>query len=145
MANLSITAGNVLKGANAKTRTGVAGTTITAGQVVYESVSGGVAKLFLADADASAAASNVVGIALHGAADGQPLTYVYEDDDFTPGGTLDLSAAGADGVYVLSATAGAIAPVGDLAAGMYPVILFIAKSTTKAVMKITRGPTVLTA
>lgn len=144
MSDVSITAANVVKGANAKTRRGRAGATITAGQVVYEDSSDSF-DLKLADANASAATANPVGIALHGASDGQPLEYVYEDDDFTPGGTLSLSAAADDGVYVLSGTAGGIAPIGDLASGMYPVILGVAKSTTKMNLKIVRGTAALTA
>lgn len=146
MADITVTAANVLKGANGKTRTGTAGATITAGQALYED-SADSFKLKLADADLSAAGSNCVGIALHGAANGQPLTYVFEDDDFTPGATLSLAlGAGATaGVYVLSATAGGIAPADDLAATHYPVVLFVAKSTTKAVLKIIRGTAALTA
>ena len=144
MSDVSITAASVVKGANAKTRRGRAGATITAGQVVYEDSSDSF-DLKLADANASAATANPVGIALHGASDGQPLEYVYEDDDFTPGGTLSLSAAADDGVYVLSGTAGGIAPIGDLASGMYPVILGVAKSTTKMNLKIVRGTAQLTA
>ncbi len=144
MSDVSITAANVIAGANAKKRTGRAGATITAGQVVYEDSSDS-SDFKLADANASAATANPVGIALHGASDGQPLTIVTEDDDFTPGGTLSLSAGADSGVYVLSGTAGGIAPVGDLASGMYPVILGVAKSATKMNLKIVRGTAALTA
>ena len=144
MADISVTAASVLKGANAKTRRGIAGATITAGQALYEDSSDSN-KLKLADANASAATSNCVGIALHAALSGQPIEYVYEDDDFTPGATLSLSVAADSGVYVLSGTAGGIAPMDDLAATMYPVVLFVAKSATKANLKITRGSGVLVA
>lgn len=142
MSDVSITAANVLAGANAKKRKGIAGATITAGQVVYEDASDGFS-FKLADADASAATAAALGIALQGASDGQPLEIVTEDDDFTPGGTLSLSAAADTGIYVLSGTAGGIAPMDDLAAGDYPVILGVAKSTSKMVLKIVRGGTVL--
>lgn len=138
MADVSITAANVLAGANAKKRRGIAGATITAGQAVYED-SADSNKFKLADCDLSAAAAKCVGIALHGAASGQPLEIVEEDDDFTPGGTLSLSAGGDTGVYVLSGTAGGIAPMDDLASGDYPVILGVAKSASKMVLKIIRG------
>lgn len=144
MSDISITAGSVLKGANAKTASGTAGATITAGQTLYADSSASFV-LKLADANASAATANCVGIALHGASSGQPITYVYEDDDFTPGGTLSLSAAADDGIYVLSGTAGGIAPVGDVASGWYPVVLGVAKSTTKMALKIVRSTGVLTA
>jgi hypothetical protein len=144
MADISVTAANVLAGANAKKRTGIAGATITAGQVLYEDSSDSN-KLKLADANASALTAKVAGIALHGAATGQPITFVEEDDDFTPGATLSLSAAADDGVYILSGTAGGIAPVGDLASGMYPVVLGVAKSSSKMILKIVRGTAALTA
>lgn len=144
MSDISVTAANVLAGPNAKKRTGIAGATITAGQALYEDSSDSN-KLKLADANASATTAKCVGVALHGAASGQPITFVEEDDDFTPGATLSLSAAADDGVYVLSATAGGIAPVGDLASGMYPVIMGVAKSTSKMKLKIIQGTAALTA
>lgn len=96
-------------------------------------------KLKLADCDASATTAKVVGIALHGASSGQPIEYVIEDPDFTPGATLSLSAAGDDGIYVLDGTAGSICPSGDVAAGDYVVVLYVAKSTTKCFLKIHGG------
>lgn len=144
MADLSVTAASVVMGANGKWREGIAGATITAGQVLYSDTSDS-SKMKLADANGSAATAKADGIALHGAANGQPIKYVYEDDDFTPGATLSLSAAADDGVYVLSGTAGGIAPVGDLASGMYPVIIGVAKSTSKMILRIVRGTAALTA
>lgn len=144
MADIAITAANVLKGANAKTKRGIAGATITAGQWLYEDSTDSF-KLKLADANASLATSNCVGCSLHGALAGQPIEYDYEDDDFTPGGTLSLSVAADSGVYVLSGTAGGLAPMDDLAAAMYPVVLGVAKSTTKMNLKIVRGTGVLVA
>jgi hypothetical protein len=130
MADLSVTASGVLKGSSASVSSGTAGATITAGQTVYLDAATSTYKL--ADANSSAAASTVVGIALCGASSGQPFYFVTEDDDFTPGATLSMTAP----VYVLSATAGGIAPVADLTTGHYPNVLFVAKSTTKAVLKI---------
>lgn len=144
MSDISITAANVLASATAKTRKGIAGATITAGQVVYEDPAE-VFKFKLADADSSATTAKAVGIALHGAAAGQALAIVEEDDDFTPGGTLSLVDNADSGVYVLSGTAGGIAPMDDLAGGDYPVVLGVAKSATKMILKIIRGPAPLTA
>lgn len=136
MSDLSITAANVLAGPNARKRTGIAGATITAGQTIYEDTADS-SKFKLADNNASAITAKCVGIALHGASAGQPLTVVYEDDDLTVGSTLSI------GVYTLSSTAGGICPVADLASGNYPVVLFVAKSTSKAVMKLVRGGTAI--
>lgn len=133
MADIVVTAASVLAGANAKKATGVAGGTVTAGQTVYAD-SADSFKLKAGDANASSVTAKIAGIALHGASSGQPLTYVYEDDDFTPGATLTTGT-----VYVASGTAGGIAPVADLTTGWYPTVLFIAKSTSKAVLKLVAG------
>lgn len=143
MADVTITAANVLASNSAKRFKGVAGAAITAGQPVYRDATDGNS-LKLADADASAAAAAVVGIALHGAADGQPLECAYEDPDFTPGFTLDVTGAGAKGVYGLSGTAGGVCPVADFAAADFPTVLYVAKSSTKAVLKIMSGGAALT-
>jgi hypothetical protein len=131
--DLTVTAGSVVPGARAKTAVGTAAATITAGQLVYLTTAG---TYNLADADASAAAANVVGIAASGASAGQPFVIVLEDDDLTVGATLSMVTP----VYVLSGTAGGIAPTADIGAGDYPIVVLIAKSTTKAVFKIIRGP-----
>lgn len=124
MADLSITAANVVAGSGAKKVTGVAGASITAGQVVYADASDSD-KLKLADNDsATAAVRSPVGIALHAAASGQPLTYIAKGP-VTIGATL---AAG--GVYSLSSTAGGICPVADIATGDYNTVLGVATSTT---------------
>ena len=131
MADVTITAASVAPGANAVYRDGIAGATITAGQVCYVDATDGRVKL--ADANASAATATAVGIAVNGASSGQPVRLVVEDDDFTVGGTV------AKGVYVLSGTAGGIAPVADLTTGWYPVVVGVAISTSKMVMKLVRG------
>lgn len=135
MADVSVTAGSVIASANAVIEVVVAGETITAGQPIYINSSGVAMKT---DANALASAG-AYGIALHGASVNQSLRIAREDSDFTPGFTLSLAGAADDGVYVVSATAGGIAPVTDLAAAMYPVILMVAKSTTKAYLKIVGG------
>jgi hypothetical protein len=139
-ADLSITAASVIPGARAKYVQGqtIAGATITAGQLVYLALDG----LYkLADANASAATANVVGYAANSASTGQFVGVVMEDDDFTVGATLSTAAS----IYVLSGTAGGIAPSADLASGMYPTVVLISKSTTKAIFKITRGTVPATA
>jgi hypothetical protein len=143
MADITITAANVLMSANGKSATGIAGETITAGQTLY--LNSADNRLYKADANASIATADCVGIALGGGAAGQPITYCYEDPNFTPGGTLSLAAAADSGVYVLSATAGGIAPMDDLAAGMYPCVLGVAYSTTKMSLRIVKQVTAVLA
>lgn len=130
-ADLSITAGSVIASSQATVFNGTAGATITAGQVVYRDTSTNTIKL--ADADASAATAAAFGIALNGASTGQPVRVVTADPALTVGGTLSLTAP----VYVLSGTAGGIAPIADLAAGDYPVVLLVATSTSVAIFNPT--------
>lgn len=123
MADLSITAANVLAGANAKKTSGVAGETITAGQVVYLDTSTSSWKK--ADNNsATAAVRSPGGVALNGASTGQPLQ-VQTDGDITIGATLTAGVA-----YYLSDTPGGICPVADLGTGEYPSVIGIARSTT---------------
>lgn len=129
MPDLVITPANVLASGNAKLRRGVAGATITAGQTLYEDPTDNN-RLKLADADGSATTANVAGVALHGAAAGQPITFTDEDDDFTPSATMTPG-----GIYVLSGTAGGIAPVADLASGDFTSVLMVAKSATRAILR----------
>lgn len=134
MSAISVTAGSVLKGTNASTTSGTAGATITAGQAVYLDAATTTYKP--ADANASTTTAAVVGIALNGASSGQPITIVTEDDDFTPGATIVAGET-----YICGGGAGEINPIGDITTGWYPAVLFIAKSTTKAVMKIVKSTT----
>lgn len=133
-ADLSITAANVVPGARVQPIYGTAGVAITQGQLLYFD---GTSKTYkLADSDASAATAAVVGYAASAASAGQPVVVIPEDDDMTVGATLSMTAP----VYVLSGTAGGIAPSADLTTGWYPAVVLIAKSTTKASFKIIKGP-----
>lgn len=123
MADISITATSVVAGGGAKTREGVAGATVTAGQVGYYDEDAGTWKL--ADCDsATAAARSPDGIFLNSAAAGQPVK-VATGGPVTIGATLTAGIA-----YYLSATAGGICPVADLSSGDYPTIVGIATSTS---------------
>ncbi|MBL4757486.1 MAG: hypothetical protein JKY32_07565 [Rhizobiales bacterium] len=129
MVDLVITAASVLQGSTAQVEKGTAGATITAGQVVYLDATDN--KYKLADTDSVTAAVRVpVGIALNGAADGQPLSIVTSGD-IVIGATMTAATA-----YYLSGTPGGIAPVADLATGDYPCILGMATSTTLLNIKI---------
>jgi hypothetical protein len=124
MPDLSITAANVAVYADVAPRDGTAGATITAGQVLYEDTSDSN-KLKLADCDSSSATATVVGIALHGASSGQPIKYA-------PSGELTIGATVTVGeIYVLSGTAGGIAPEADLASGDYVSILGVGTTAAR--------------
>lgn len=126
MTDLSITAANVIAGSGADITRGIAGATITAGQAVYldEATTG---EWQLADSDAASAAargSARFGIALNGAADGQPLA-IQTGGDINIGGTMTAGVA-----YYLSDAPGGVCPFADLATGDYVTLVGVAKSTT---------------
>lgn len=127
MADISVTAASVASYANAQTGTGIAGTTITAGQVVYLNAATG--KLELADADTYAEAV-CKGIALNGGSLDQPIKYQY-GGEITIGATVALG-----GTYVVATTAGGIAPIADLATGDYVTILGVASTTGRIKLNI---------
>lgn len=136
-ADLSITAGSVIPGANARYYDGIAGATLAQGQIVYADPADS-GKLKLADANVAAhVAANVtvIGVMVNAGSAGQQVRCIIWDDDLTIGATVSMSAP----VYVLSATAGGVAPSADISATMYPVVLFIAKSTTKVIFDPLRG------
>lgn len=128
MVDISITASQVQPGSNVATKSGIAGGTITAGMPVYLDSSDN--QLKPADADNSEATAAVVGIALHGASDGQPLEY-QSVGNVTLGAGASLTVGE---IYVLSGTAGGIAPEGDLATSDYVTVLGVA--TSASVLKL---------
>lgn len=123
MADLTITAANVLAGSVSTVRSGILGATVTSGQVVY--LDGTDSRWKLADNNSATPAVRVPGgIALNGGANGQPVSVLVEGD-ITAGATMTAGVA-----YYLSDTPGGICPVADLASGEYPSIIGIATSTT---------------
>lgn len=125
-ADVTITAANVVPGANATFRFGTAAVAIAAGQLVYLDTTTNTWRL--TDANASDTAADVDGIAVVTTAAGGPLTVVTRDDDLTLGGT---TARGT--IYISSANAGGIAPAADLTTGWFLSVVAIGKSTTKVV------------
>ncbi len=121
MADLIVTAASVLFTTGQKV-TGVAGETITAGMGVYLKSSD--SELYKAQADGTSAEATAVGVALHASGDGQPLTYAAQ------GSTINIGATTAKTTtYVVSATAGGVAPQADLTAGQYITRLGYATAT----------------
>jgi hypothetical protein len=123
MANLSQTAANVaLGGQTTKTETVQAGESVTQGMPVYLANNG---KWFQSDANVVAAATATTGIAVSPAStDGFFSVVRTAGQDVNIGATLTVGE-----LYVVSATKGAIAPIGDLIAADYVVILGIARTT----------------
>ena len=127
MADITVTAANVKAGANAVVKTVTAGAAINAGEVVYQDTSD--KKYKLADADAQATAK-VAGIALNDAAADQPLE-VQTAGDIDVGGTVVVGE-----VYLVSVTAGGIAPEADVLTGDYVSIIGIGTVSNKLKMQI---------
>jgi hypothetical protein len=123
MTDLTITAANVVAGANAVKTHGIAGVAVTAGQPVY--LDSASQKYLLADSNsATLAARLALGIALNAAALNQPLS-VQKGGDITIGATLTAGSP-----YYLSANAGGIMPAADLTTGDAVCQLGLAESTT---------------
>lgn len=128
MSNLSQTAASVAPGVNAViVRDKLSGATITAGMPVYIDAADGLVKI--ADNNVSAALATTVGIALVGASSGQPIVYQTEGD-INLGATLTVGE-----VYIVSATAGAIAPIGDVSTN-YVSVLGVARTAALLQLKI---------
>lgn len=138
-ADISITSTSVVPSSSAIPRKAIAGATITAGKLVYKSATDN--KLYLADGDsATAAVRDVVGIAIVTAAAGTECTYVTEDPNLTIGGTVVVGT-----IYVLSATAGGIAPAADLTTGWFTTVIGVGTTTGTIAFraKPLRSPTAL--
>lgn len=130
MADLTITAGNVVAGANAKIEQGFSGGTLAGGKAVYKDTAD-ASKFKLGDCDdASATVRTLYGVALNGASAGQPVA-IQTEGDITIGGTVVVGE-----IYVLSDTAGGIMPEGDLETGDYVAVLGVGISTTQIRMGI---------
>lgn len=123
MADLTITAANVVAGSTARMTEGTAGVALTAGQVVYQEAATGLMKL--CDCNSATAEVRVPkGIALHAAAINQPVAILTQ-------GPVTIGATVAAGVtYFVSGTAGGIRPAADNTTGDYVSIVGIATSTT---------------
>lgn len=122
MADITVTAANVLKAAGGTVIGVTAGGTVTAGQLVYKDTADSD-EYKAADADAQATAA-LAGIALNGGADGQPID-VLTSGNINPGGTVTVGE-----VYCVSTTAGGIAPHSDLLTGDFVSILGIGTTTS---------------
>ncbi|CAN7336178.1 hypothetical protein LJR090_002551 [Bosea sp. LjRoot90] len=123
MADLSITAANVIASASAARLDGKAGEAIAAGKAVYLDTTSD--RWMLADSNsAPPEARRAGGIALNAAALNQPLA-VHKSGDITIGATLTPGIA-----YYLSDTPGGICPVADIGAGEYVCLIGFAKSAS---------------
>lgn len=128
MPAITITPANVIAGADADFFQGYAGAIVSAGMAVYQDRAD--SKLRPATNAGGAGAANVKGIALHGAADGQPLR-VQTAGNIAIGGTTMVGEH-----YALGATAGQILPADELALGAFVTIIGIGASTNRLQLAI---------
>lgn len=128
MADLVITAANVVTGTNSSTQYKIAGATLTAGQVVYIKVADG--KAYPAQSNGPAPSTNLAnaaafGIALNAASAGQPVA-IEVSGQITIGATVAIGT-----IYVVSAAvAGNICPWADLGTNNWLTILGYADTAT---------------
>ena len=132
MADLTVTAANVVPDAGGSTQSITFGETVTAGQVLYLAAADG--RYYKTICNSATAEIRVVsGIALNGGAAGQPGTMLTA-------GTVTIGATTVVGkIYVASATAGGIAPSTDLVTGWYTAIIGIGITASKILLSIKNG------
>lgn len=128
MADLSVTAANVRPKASATISTVDAGETITAGQPVYKKVSD--SKYYRADANVGSEEAAASGIAITNA-DANEKLIILSKGGIDPGATVVIGET-----YIVSATVGGIAPIGDLAASSYVTHLGIGKAADEITVGI---------
>lgn len=126
MADITITAANVVPDSGYQRKYVVSGATITAGKSCYIAVADG--RAYLADNNDTAAKAVFEGIALNAASAGQPVE-LMNGGNITIGGTVVVGE-----IYVVSPTAGGIAPEGDLISDAYVSLIGIGISATKISM-----------
>lgn len=135
MADISVTSTSVIPSSSAQIVKGTAGATITAGQAVYIDTADSN-KIKLADSDGASPANVLAGLAINGAASGQPVYYCTED---TGGFTIGATILAGDDVW-LSDTAGGITKTkSDLESGDKVVHLGVMLTTTTLYFKPVTG------
>lgn len=128
MPDVTVVAAEVLPDAGTVKVAGIAGAAITAGQALYLDTTTDTWKL--ADANGAAALNVLGGIALTSAAAGQPV-FVATDGTLDPGFTVGIGS-----VYILSGTAGGIAPVADLTTGWKTSIVGVGITASQLRLRI---------
>jgi hypothetical protein len=132
MADISITAANVVPSANATLIQGVAGEAVTRGQTLYYDSAAGTYKKFDAN---DTAKDTLVGLACEDAAAGQPLIVCTKDPALALGGTVAIG----DTVWG-SATAGGLTKTfADLVTGWRVYVVGVANAANTINFDFVRG------
>jgi len=124
MADLAITAANVLKSSNGTIAVLTAAGAITRGQYIYTLANNTAG---LADSNGTTPANTVTGVALADVGAGQPVPYVPTDTALTTGFTA--SAAGVT-IYLSNTPGAATETYADIASGSTVIILGSMLTTT---------------
>ncbi len=129
MADITVTAANVLPGSDANVLTNyLAGETITAGMAVYLKSSDSRWWKAQCDSTAAEAGSAGLGIALMGSSAGQAVA-VQISGSITIGATVVATTQ-----YIVSATAGGICPIADIVSTNYLSLLGYGSTTAILIM-----------
>lgn len=131
MANLTITPANVGVGGQARIRIVRVGESVTQGQPGYYSISDNL--FYQADANASQAAANASCMFLTAAATNGYAVALFEGD-YNPGATVGVGTT-----YAVSATKGAVCPIGDLTTGDWVTIIGTASTSTNIPVSFNAG------
>lgn len=131
MANITITAANVVRSGSNQSLFATAGETIAAGESVYpDAVTG---RYMLADANVEG--KQPTAVAANSASNMQPLTVIVTDNDLAVG--THSQPVGTP--FFQSATPGKLCPLGDLTTGDYVSCVAVAKTATTVALNITTG------
>jgi hypothetical protein len=120
MADLTITATNIVAADGYNPIDLIAGEAITRGQPFYTKAADG--KAWLASCESTSAIATATGIALNDAAAGQPIRGIN-------GGTLAFGAILTAGTFYVLSASGKISPSADLTASDFVTLLGVATST----------------
>ena len=116
MADLSVTAANVLQSSGTTVSSGVAAVAINRGQYVYIKADGTIA---LADSNGTTPANTCAGSCIADVSTGQTCFYVAKDAVFTPG----FTATAGDPIYLSNTAGGATKTYADIASGSTVIVL----------------------
>ena len=134
MAAIAITAGSVIPSSSAVIKYGVAGETITAGQVLYVEPVTNLMKL--CDANSTAAIATAAGIATNGASVNQRVYYCTED---TGGFAIGATILSGDTLWTSGTAGGITKTAADNVNPVYATVLGVMTSTTLARINIVAG------
>lgn len=132
MADLVVTAANVVEGSAPQTIQGFAGETITAGMSVYQAANGRWMKAKCGGTSIEAGVGTLIGIAVVGSLNNQPIT-VQIGGQVNVGATLTVGV-----IYCISATYGGLAPIADMVSTNKLTLMGLAVSASALDMSYAR-------